>query len=246
MKKILFILVTITLFSCEKKNSVFTDGEWIDRSVIYLKNESIVFSRRIQFLENGDIYENKYHLYAKYRIKGNKFQFLNHDTVSAVYDIVKATNDEIKLEANFNVKVNKKDTVINRKLHFTKTESTGKKPYDPILYNLAKKYDIGKLDTLGTGDIFINFDTQYYDEKIGDFVIDNPYQTEPKIKGIIDKSIGSLPKEEKTDQYSSFSHGMYNYYKWETLDYILKMENSFKTNYRNQTYLNVKLWITEK
>ena len=247
MRNIILFIIALIFFSCNRTNSIFTNGQWILESVIYLnteKTDSMVTKRRIQFLENGNIMENKYNIWAKYKIDGNKFHFISGDTISATYNILKSTEEEILIESTFTFKYNDKDTTVVQRFDFHKTNPISNKAYDDILYNLAKMYNLGEIDTLGNGSKFINFNAEKFIDN--EFVYDNPFQVEPKIKGAVDKTLGMLPKKEEIDKLSTLGSKRYNYYEWETLDFIMKMENSFETSYKDKPYLKVRIWIVEK
>lgn len=241
-------MIILVIISCKNNKSKFTNGEWIE-TIVYSnesKTDSFAINDRIKFMKSGEMLVNKYNpSNYKYKIKGDKFYYIHSDTITATYDIVDCAEDEIILETKSKIKYNSRDTLIYRLFYYKKTSPSIDKPYDLLLHNMAKLYDIGKADTLGDGTIFYNFSAQKFDIEKG-FIYDNPYKTEPKIKGVIDKTLGILPKVEKIEKFSEFSRNLYNYYEWETLDFILKMENIFDTSYDKQDYLNIKIWITEK
>jgi hypothetical protein len=88
---------------------------------------------------------------------------------------------------------------------------------------------------LGDGSKFYSFN-----------VYDNYLQEEIVIKGIVDKNLGVLPKEEIKSEFSEWCKCLKNKYKWETLELIVSMENEFHTVDVDKPYLFCRLWITEK
>jgi hypothetical protein len=248
MKNLPLFMIFFLMISCANKKSVFTDGEWIE-NVIYTnetKTDSIVINDRVKFLKSGEIMENKYRLGSyEYKVSGEKFYFLKSDTVTATYEIIHASKNKIVIEAHLPSKYNKRDTILYRQIVYKKTNSLPDKPYDACLYELAKLYDIGKADTLGDGTIFYNFDAKRFTDKY-EIVYDNPSKSEIKIKGIIDKILGVLPKKEEKDKFSEWCMCLKSSYEWETLDLLIKMENDFKKDYKDKLYLNSRIWITVK
>lgn len=242
-KNIIFLFLLIFLTCCED-NYKQISGDWLQTSIYFTKTDSIRLSNHLTFLENGDIMINKYQFWAKYKKQKNKFHFINSDTISATYIITQISNDRFEIEGNFNIKTeSNNDSTIYRKLVFIKANALEKKPYDSILYNLAKLYDIGNPDTLGNGALFFSFTPQ----KIinNEFISENPYKIEPKIKGIVDKTVGELPKREKLNEYSQWQNAIFNLYEWETLEYKITMENYFK-NEKDDSKLYVKIWLIDK
>lgn len=254
MKKLLFLILifALILISCNKNKKIITNGEWLESRVEYLnsaKTDSFATdTTRYKFCDNGDILENKYNFFTKYKINGDKFSFINHDTVTAEYNITKATNDEFIIENHLKIKYDKRDTVIYRKFVYKKTTPLPHKPYDSVLYNMAKLFNIGKREVLGNNSVFYTFDT-YKFEPGKDYVYSNPSQIEPKIKGCVDKTLKILPKKETLQEFDSMFGRLVNSYEWETLEFIIKMENAWvfdDKDLKNKSYLKVKIWITEK
>jgi len=247
MKKLSSILTILILISCTNEKSFFVDGEWLYKTTIYLNNEktdSLVSVTRLKFLDNGDIMQNKYSVWSHYKIEGKKFLFIKSDTITATYDITEASESKIVLEANLKFNIENRDTVVYNKLVFTKTNSLPDKAYDAFMYEIAKLYDVGEADTLGDGTILFNFDAKRYNDKF-DVEYDNPSKSDIKIKGILDKTLGILPKEEN-EKYSEWCNCIKKIYVWETLDLKVRIENDFKNSTDKDLYLNTRIWITEK
>jgi len=249
MKNFLVLFCVLVLFSCNKNKKIITDGEWLERFVYYnntAKTDSTVNENRYKFYENGDIMGNKYNFLINYKIKGNKFLFMNHDSVLTSWNITKATSEEFIIESNFKTKYDNRDTIIYRRLIYKKTTPLPNKPYDSVLYNLFRLVDLGKEES--RGDHGIVYISNIYKEDIKEFVNTEPILIEPKIKGCVDKTLKILPKKETIQEFSVFERRMFNYYEWETLEFIIKMENYFyfKDQYNDKEYLKVKIWITEK
>jgi hypothetical protein len=247
MKKLIFLFFILLILSCNNNSSKFTDNEWIER--VYFnenKTDSLILNDRIKFFKNGEIIKNKYFLCDyKYKVTNNKFNIIRSDSICKTYKIIKCTENEIILENRSIIKIDGKDTLFYILYVLDKTTPLLDKPYDNILYNLCKLYDIGIADTLGDGSIFYNFDASKYESGIG-FIYDNPFKIEPKIKGVIDKTLKMLPKKENINEYDKWFSCYYRSYEWETLDFILTMKNSFKTSYNDEQYLDIKIWIVEK
>ena len=173
------------MVSCHNKKSYFIEGDWIYKTM-YLNEDntdSITIDLRVKFLENGDIMENKYHLWHRYKIQGNKFHFIKSDTIALTYEIITASNSKIILDTKIPVKEENKDTTYYQKLLFIRTDPLPDEPFDEILYELAKHYDIGISDTLGDGTIFYNFNAERYTDDF-QVIYDNPHKSEHMIKGI--------------------------------------------------------------
>jgi hypothetical protein len=244
MKRLFFIPIILILFSCTDKKSIITKGEWLETLIIIddVKSDTLYNDIRVKFLDTGIIMKNKYFTEkSTYKIKSNNIHFLNNDTISVSYKILKITPEEIISENKYFDEDNKEITV---KLFLKETEPFPDKAYDKILFNLAEICDFGEIDDIRSG-IFLSFSPSKYDDLTG-FTYINPYDIEPKIKGAVDRAIGTLPKREKLMSFSQWQRCLYNYYEWETLDLIVKMENYFDNNYKDESYLRVKVWITEK
>lgn len=243
MKKSIILLSILFVIACSEDKSKYISGDWVQTSVYISKSDSISFNSHLTFHKNGNIMENKYKFWGKYKMKRNKFYFMNGDSIISTFDITEANEKKFIIEANLKMKSNQKDTVVYRKLVFKKTKPYDSKPYDSLLTNLAKQFDFGKPDTSGDGALFISFTPQKYINN--EFTFDDPYKTEPKIKGIFDKTIGALPKREELHKYSPWEKAIFNVYEWETLDYKVTMENYFR-NRNDKSSLYVKIWLIDK
>ena len=247
MRQLTYVLIAFIMISCTDKKSCFLDGEWIYKT-IYLnenKTDSLVPDFRIKFLDNGEIIKDKYSVWGKYKIEGDKFHFLASDTISATYNIVDVSSTKLELENKEKTRIDGIDTILYRKMIFIKTNTLTDKPYDKFLIELAKYYDIDKPDTLGDGTLFYSIDAKRYSDDY-QIVYDNPYKAETKIKGILDKSLGILPQKEKKDEFSEWCMCIQSSYEWENLELVVKMQNDYLKTTENQIYLNSRIWITEK
>lgn len=140
------------------------------------------------------------------------------------------------------------DTIINyiskKCVFYKRTSELNKEVYDKIFINLgylnSKEIPISiNIDDdktkLGDGSVMFNFR-----------IYGNTYFIEPKIKGSVDRTLGVLPKNETIGKYSRWERSLMNKYEWETLDMKVLMENYYKTDYDDEDYLDVKIWITIK
>ncbi len=247
MRQLSYVLIVFIMFSCTDKKSYFLDGEWIYKT-IYLnenKTDSLVPGFRVKFLDNGEIIKDKYSVWGKYKIEGDKFHFLSSDTISSTYAMVDVSSIKLEIENKRKTKLYGRDTILYRKMIFIKTNTLPDKPYDKFLFELAKYYDIDKPDTLGDGSLFFSFDAKRYSDNF-QIVYDNPYKAENKIKGIMDTSLGLLPQKEKKDEFSEWCKCIQSSYEWENLELVVKMQNDYLKTAQDQLYLNARIWITEK
>jgi hypothetical protein len=196
-------------------------------------------------LKNGDIYQDKYSLTSQYRIKKDSFYFVKKDSIISSFKIVKVNPKKIILETHIKQRTSDNhDTVAIYKIILKYSPPLPSKAYDSVLFKLSSFYNIGSPETLGNGDKFYDFDCKQ--EINYRYVYDNPYLIEPKIKGCIDRAIGSLPKDETLEKFSTWQNAIMNSYQWETLEFKLLMEDYYKRTSENIPYLKVKIWITEK
>jgi hypothetical protein len=250
MKKVVLIILSLfIIIACNRNKTILTKGEWMQEWLNQYGNSEIDTFRiktRIKFNKNGFIYENKYSLNGKYIVKGNKIKFVSivNDTIFLTWNITNANKNMVLLETTqIKKNINGTDSIIKLKMVYKKIEPLPDKPYDKVLYNLGSLYNIGSGELIGGSQIFYTFNCMKGDNY---FEYDDSYSVEPKIKGTIDRSIGSLPKEEKLEKYSSWENSIMNEYTWETLDYKLLLEDYYKNTYDDKNYLEVKIWITEK
>lgn len=226
------------LVSCTNKKNFLCEGTWLQDTIFLVgdkRPDSIHLHRYFTFTKGGRIYRDKYTFDSRYKIKGSKFLFLPIQRDTPV------TEWKIDLFRKEKIVISYESDKINR-IILRKTKPLEVIAYDKVLYSLAELYDLGNPDTLGNGDLFFEF---YCRNKEDFFTYDNPYKTEPKIKGTIDRAVGALPKNVTLAKYSQWQGCVMNSYEWETLEYKLIVENYFKT-FENRNQLLVKMWITEK
>jgi len=229
--KIILLFATIFLISCNHR-SFFTEGEWV-----YISDNGETIS--LEFLKNR-VNVNKYYYFSEYEIKNNKLYFIHYielknghiDTTSNIYKVLIVNDSTVRLKNIFSGKYSNsnilRDTLtLNRK-------TINIKEYDIFMSQLAKIHNIGNMKILGDGSIFYNFNSY-----------GNPYKSDIKIKGILDKSLGILPKKEE-EKYSEWCNCMKKIYIWENLSLKVLIENDFRSNDTDDTYLNTRIWITEK
>lgn len=241
--KILWIFIAIAyLFSCSSHKSFLINNEWIIKTIYFNKTaeDTINVDRRIKFLKNGKVLENKYRLTNRYKVTGNEIHFIdvNTDSITIVYEIFILNDSTVIFEADY-------DSLKYKKLVLTKTTIDNNEPYDFLLFHLAELYDIGRTEILGDSTVFINFNAMNVSPNF-EFIYDNPVIANRKIKGIIDRSLKTLPKKEDIEKFSRWCNCITNYYEWETLELIIKMQNNFENNSRNENYLNSRIWISKK
>ncbi len=241
----LIILSYFLISSCNKTQNILTKGDWKQYFITTNNGDTVGKIQRLKF-RSDTIFYYKYNPLVIYKIKRDSIEFINayNDSLRSKCKIIELTDKSIKFEGeDIRKDKNQKDSIVPFILLLEKIESLPDKPFDKVLYNLAKLYDIGSGEILGDGDIYFNFDCR---NRNNFFEYDDPYKTEPKIKGIVDRAIGSLPKRETLEKYSRWQNAIMNSYEWETLDYKILMEDYYKESYNNKNYLEVKIWITEK
>lgn len=243
MKKLILLLISLLVISCDntdKNKKIITDGEWIEEITVYSKEnikDTSLYKLRIKFCENGEMIIDKYKIAPnKYKIQGNRFLFTKNDIISSTYNIISASINEIILDS-----INSKNDI---KIIFKKVPSLPVKPYDQILINLNTICDIGTIEKLNDGRLFIMFNPYKYENN--SIVYYKPNQIEPQIKGCVDKALKILPKKEVLNEYSEWEHNIYNYYEWETIEFKLTMQNDFIYDKDGKDYLKVRIFITEK
>ena len=250
MKNLFIVIIAIFLFSCTNENEIIKDSEWIRTSILFESEtiDTVSNNERVKFSKDGYVIVNKYNIRGKYKIDNDLFTFISNDTLISSLKIVTLNHDEIILESTETWI--KENNGLKFKSIYKRTIPLPEKPYDEVLYKLASFHEIGKADTLDNGKIFYNYIPSKYQSKKDnssfELIYESPHKIEPKIKGVFDKSLGVLPKNETLNKYSTLCNCLINYYEWETLDLIIQMENSFENSYNDKDFLNVKIWITEK
>lgn len=106
---------------------------------------------------------------------------------------------------------------------------------EKIIEELRRDYVIVE-DVLGDGTAFYSFsisDGNYFDK-------------EEKVKGLFNKHLDTLPKEESILIFSEFCNCLKNVYKWETAEMKILMENEFRTEGVENPFVFCRIWINEK
>ena len=260
---VLFVLFILGLHGCSNNQNKFTTGSWIQVSQKYnppikdyenkFKSECIIKPIYTNFNSNGEVVTNNYQFNCYYRIEGDNI-FFGRDSVGQKkwrkkpFKIIKSKSDEIILELEDSVYQSDKRKIYTKITEkYIKCEPIKSSLVDTFFYEFSKIYYINEPDTINFNTLLFSFDARRYNGK--KFIIDDPFALEPIIKGRMDKLLKTLPKEEKKDQVG-FGGGVYNYYEWETTDWFIVMQNSFKNSYltenEGQTMLESKLWVTNK
>lgn len=216
---LLIVCICVFITNCDSSSSI--QGVWKE---VYDPNSYVNYSIIFEFASDGTYKIDKYKIVGKYDIKDNDIYITNKNGKTfKLFEIKGLKKDTLVLSRHYT------DTVIHNAITVYKYKYRPYK-FDPIIYDLAKKYNFFNPDTLGDGTLFF----QFYDIELKD---------ENKVKGIIDRAIGSLPKREKIHKYSRFEGKLFNYYEWETLDYLLKSEMYFDSD---KDKIDLKLWASEK
>jgi len=220
MKKLgLIWCISVTIMSCNNSSSIIGIWREVDKPESYSGYRQI-----LEFASDGTYRLDKYSMISKYNIKGRDIYLTDENGETyKFFEIQTLINDTLILARHYI------DTVIYNAITLYRYNY---KPYkfDPVICDLAKEYKCFNPDILGNGTLFFKF----YDVSLKD---------EHKLKGIIDRAVGSLPKREKIHEYSRYKRKLFNFYEWETLDYLLKSEMYFDTD---KDEIDVKLWATEK
>ncbi len=249
MKKLIYVILGLVIVSCSNKNSNFLNGDWI-YTVRYLNEnltDSLVVDSRVKFLDNGEILIDKYNLWSKYKIEGSKFFFISEDSVSSEYNILEATASKYQIERKESELINGEDSVVfYARMVFVKTDPLPDKPYDKLLTEIAKLYNIGVSDTLSDGTLFFSFKASRFDAKNRKLIYDSPFVADSTIKGAVDKQLGILPSEVVECKYSELLDCIQSSYVWENTELVVKMENNYWGNKQEDQYLDSRIWITAK
>lgn len=261
-KTIILSLCLIFLISCNNYNGTWklieetnTEKYYINNdTVIYLSQDNILIDEDNYLIVNNDSmiyfferYDENFHLYNSRKSSvfiRSKYEFDKSNYIIKKDTLIYTSSDSLYFHVKGNRKKIFKKPVTSKYIKSKYNINEAKLKTDPLFINFYEKfYENLKYSGISyevneDGTLRLEEDLYCKDKNISKLKND--------VKFYLDKTIGDLPKEEKST-YSRYKESYIDYYLYENLDIKLRVELYITSDYFSEDdKLVVLMWLNRK
>ncbi len=239
MKRLLFLILIVFLFSCSKNKTDKLIGTWFNSSIEESKFSKDTVNRFIEYTDNKEIYNLTSFYDGWLFFKGSSMDSIKNEQIN----FISKDKFEMLFTDSYKELIGIKENPIYNRVG--KNIKPNKMMFD--LYNNFYLFGtVLDVDTLGDGTINYDYSLTGTNDK-------SILELEHQVKYFIDKQMKTLPKEEELGKYSQWEKALMNIYTWEDLNTKILMECYFefkdttdKYRMHDQDQLKVKIWQNVK
>lgn len=239
MKKLLFLILIVFLFSCSENKNDKLIGTWFNSSIEESKFSKDTVNRFIEYTDNKETYNLTSFYDGWLFFKGNSMDSIKNEQIN----FISKDKFEMLFTDSYKELIGIKENPIYNRVG--ENIKPNKMMFD--LYNNFYLFGtVLDVDTLGDETLWYEYElTETKDKTISTL--------EHQVKYFIDKQMKTLPKEEELEKFSQWERTLVNTYTWENLNIKILMECYFEFKDTTDQYslndkdqLKVRIWQNVK